>query len=241
MATTCAGARWGSWPSPLGLSLGLLSVVLAQAGLILFHFARLRYSRVRRIQKDHRPYDFLEGVRAHLSSPGGMVMLACYLSVYWMADAMPCSYYSFEGGVRWSVVFGQVTTIRHQHIFPLHSSLLSPPDASPPLRSPLHVCMSELVSALVWCVFQICSQDFFMFVFHYLEHKGPLGPSFYQFSHKPHHRFVNPRLFDAFNGSVPDTFCMILIPLVITSRIFNANVWEYMVRNSSVFVFGTQL
>ena len=51
-------------------------------------------------------------------------------------------------------------------------------------------------------------------------------------SHKPHHRFTNPRLFDAFNGSIPDTFLMILVPLVVTARIVNANVWSYMAFGS---------
>ena len=37
---------------------------------------------------------------------------------------------------------------------------------------------------------------------------------FYRKSHKPHHRFTNPKLFDAFNGSPADTFCMILVTAV---------------------------
>ena len=79
---------------------------------------------------------------------------------------------------------------------------------------------------------QVCSQDFLMFALHLFEHKGPLGPEFYRKSHKPHHRFVNPRLFDAFDGSVPDTFCMILIPLATTAQLLHANVWEYMLFGS---------
>ncbi len=47
-------------------------------------------------------------------------------------------------------------------------------------------------------------------------------------THKPHHRFVNPRLFDAFNGSIGDTVCMILIPLYITANLVHCNVWSYM-------------
>ena len=49
---------------------------------------------------------------------------------------------------------------------------------------------------------------------HVLEHK--LDPRLYKASHKPHHRFTNPRLFDAFNGSPADTFLMILVPLLVT-------------------------
>jgi len=42
---------------------------------------------------------------------------------------------------------------------------------------------------------------------------------FYRKSHKPHHRFTNPKLFDAFNGSLSDTFFMILVPLFATAHI----------------------
>ena len=135
----------------------------------------------RRVQTQPRPYTFLEGVRSHLANPGGIVMMVFYLCASWMFDVMPCSYYRFDGGVRW------------------------------------------------WMVgVQIACQDFLMFLLHYFEHKGPLGPEFYRRSHKPHHRFVNPRLFDAFDGSVPDTFCMILVPLAATAQLLHANVWEYM-------------
>ena len=34
-------------------------------------------------------------------------------------------------------------------------------------------------------------------------------------------------VFDAFDGSLVDTICMILIPLVITARLVPANVWPY--------------
>jgi len=154
--------------------------------VIGYHYVRLRWCATRRVQKEPRPYDFLEGIQSHLANPGGIVMLVAYLCASWMFDLMPCSYYSFEGGVRWWMV-----------------------------------------------ALQIVSQDLLMFLFHFFEHKGPLGPDFYKKSHKPHHRFVNPRLFDAFDGSVPDTFVMILMPLVITARLLPANVWEYMAFGSS--------
>jgi alternative squalene epoxidase len=76
-------------------------------------------------------------------------------------------------------------------------------------------------------------QEGIQFVMHYLEHVG-FGPTFYQYSHKPHHRFTNPRLFDAFNGSLPDTICMIIIPLACTAQIVRtANVWTYMAFGST--------
>ena len=183
----CPGTdRWGRWPSPVGLTLGILLALVGQALVIAYHYVRLQWGTTRRIQTTPRPYKFMEGVTSHLSNPGGLVMMVTYLVASWMFDLMPCSYYSFEGGIR------------------------------------------------LWMVgAQIVSQDLLMFLLHYFEHKGPLGPRFYVASHKPHHRFINPRLFDAFDGSVPDTFCMILIPLATTAQLLHANVWEYMAFGAS--------
>lgn len=74
-------------------------------------------------------------------------------------------------------------------------------------------------------------QDGIQYVMHRLEHV--VSPAFYQKSHKPHHRFTNPRMFDAFNGSPTDTICMILIPLYITANLVRTcNVWTYMAFGS---------
>ena len=73
---------------------------------------------------------------------------------------------------------------------------------------------------------QLLLQDFFQYLIHRLEHD--VHPKVYQLTHKPHHKFLNPKIFDAFNGSFYDTFFMILVPLFITSRIVHANVWSYM-------------
>merc|ERR1712185_613268 len=95
----CPGtARWGAWPSPVGLTLGILAAFAAQLLVIAYHYARLRWFATRRVQSAPRPYTFLEGIRSHLSNPGGIVMMVVYLCAYWMLDAMPCSYYSMEGG-----------------------------------------------------------------------------------------------------------------------------------------------
>jgi sterol desaturase/sphingolipid hydroxylase (fatty acid hydroxylase superfamily) len=75
-------------------------------------------------------------------------------------------------------------------------------------------------------------QDGIQYVMHRLEHV--VSPAFYQMSHKPHHRFTNPRMFDAFNGSPTDTICMILIPLYITANLVRTcNVWTYMAFGST--------
>jgi len=73
---------------------------------------------------------------------------------------------------------------------------------------------------------QLLLQDMIQCFMHLGEHK--ISTWVYQQSHKPHHRFTNPRLFDAFDGSLVDTICMILIPLVIVARLVPANVWSYM-------------
>lgn len=73
-------------------------------------------------------------------------------------------------------------------------------------------------------------QDGVQYTMHRLEHV--VSMEFYRKSHKPHHRFTNPRLFDAFNGSMYDTICMILIPLYITACTIHCNVWTYMAFGS---------
>jgi len=77
----------------------------------------------------------------------------------------------------------------------------------------------------------IC-QDFVQFLMHKVEHVA--HPKMYRISHKPHHKFTNPKLFDAFDGSVPDTAIMILIPLFVTAHVVrDCNVWTYMAFGSS--------
>ncbi len=131
--------------------------------------------------------------------PGGIMLIVLYLSGTWMFDLMPCSYYSFDGGVRPHMVALQMMSqARWPSPGTIASRWLIPPHAR--------------------------RQDFLQYALHWMEHKG-LGAAFYKFSHKPHHRFTNPRLFDAFNGSVGDTVTMILIPLFITAQLLHANVW----------------
>ena len=109
VAERCPGTtRVGSWPSPVGLTLGILAVLFAQILVILYHYARLQWSATRRVQKDPRPYEFWEGIRSHLGNPGGVLMMVAYLCLTWMYDIMPCSYYHFDGGVRWWMVGLQI-------------------------------------------------------------------------------------------------------------------------------------
>eukprot|EP01061_Rhynchopus_euleeides_P019709 TRINITY_DN32331_c0_g1_i1.p1 TRINITY_DN32331_c0_g1~~TRINITY_DN32331_c0_g1_i1.p1 ORF type:complete len:313 (+),score=103.78 TRINITY_DN32331_c0_g1_i1:52-990(+) len=76
---------------------------------------------------------------------------------------------------------------------------------------------------------QLLVQDAVQTVLHLIEHRFPW---LYKASHKPHHRFLVPRLFDAFNGSLNDTLLMIVLPLFVTQRLVPANVWSYMTFGS---------
>jgi alternative squalene epoxidase len=177
----------GNYPSPVGLCLGLLAVVVGQVGVLVYFYCRRNgmLGSLTPIQKEGpRKYDFMEGMITHLSQPEGFVILGSYLIGTWMIGLMPSTYYSFAGGI-----------------------------------NPIHVFM------------QLLSVDFFQTVMHYLEHK--VSPYLYQISHKPHHRFTNPRLFDAFDGSLADTVCMILLPLYITAHLVPSNVWSYMAFGST--------
>lgn len=73
---------------------------------------------------------------------------------------------------------------------------------------------------------QLLINDFLQTMMHYGEHR--ISPAVYKVCHKPHHRFLNPVLFEAFNGSIADTVFMILIPLVCTAQLVHCNVWSYM-------------
>jgi len=64
---------------------------------------------------------------------------------------------------------------------------------------------------------QLVINDCLQTIMHLAEHK--VSPAIYKSSHKPHHRFLNPKMFDAFNGSVTDTVCMILFPLSVTAQL----------------------
>lgn len=78
-------------------------------------------------------------------------------------------------------------------------------------------------------IYQLLLQDALQYGMHRIEHAIPY---LYKITHKHHHLHIEPKLFDAFYGSIADTTCMILIPLFITSRYIHTNVWSYM-------VFGT--
>ena len=71
---------------------------------------------------------------------------------------------------------------------------------------------------------------------HLIEHAAN---ELYKKSHKPHHRHVDPKMFDAFDGSLVDTLCMIIIPLLVTKSLIHCNVWSYMAFGTSYSVWLT--
>ena len=152
---------WNStdYPSPLGLSIGILAVIIGQIFVLIYFWARRAgyLGAITSIQRNEGPiYDFKEELIKHLSQPEGLVMLGGYLIGTWMFGLMPASYYSFSGGINWS-----------------------------------HVAC------------QLLLQDGIQYLMHLVEHK--LDARLYKASHKPHHRFTNPKMFDAFNGSATGT------------------------------------
>jgi len=173
------------WPSALGLSLGLLGVAIGQVFVLMYHWLRrqgMLGSTIRVQSKEAAPYEFSEGIVTHLAQPEGFVLMGAYLAATWMFRVMPDSYYNFEGGIQWGLVFSQL-----------------------------------LIT------------DAAQYGMHQVEHQVK---QLYKKSHKPHHRFTNPRLFDAFNGSPTDTCLMILVPLGFTAQIIHCNLWSYIAFGS---------
>ena len=171
----------------LGLGLGISAVAVGQIVVSLYHWLRCKGSlgSCRAVQAAGAPqYSFQEGLLQHFSNPEGFALLGSYLSLTWLCDLMPPTYYSFEGGIAWR-----------------------------------HVASCLLL------------QDMLQYMAHMAEHK--ISSAFYRHSHKPHHSFTNPKLFDAFDGSAADTVIMILLPLYTTAWLVPAcNVWDYMTFGS---------
>ena len=75
------------WPSPIGLILGILAVVVGQTSvLIYFFFRKFGYlGYLQSIQKEGATnYVWSEGLRTHLSQPEGFILLGGYLICTWM-------------------------------------------------------------------------------------------------------------------------------------------------------------
>lgn len=71
---------------------------------------------------------------------------------------------------------------------------------------------------------QLLVQDFFQYCIHILEHRVEY---IYKITHKQHHIHIYPVLYNSFNGSISDTFFMIICPLYLTSQVVHVNLWNY--------------
>ena len=173
---------------PLGLSLGISAVAIGHVFLLLYfrlHQQQILGKTTSIQSRGAVQYEYYTALTNHLSQPGGFVLLGLYLTITWIFDMLPPSYYSFSGG---GILYTRVG-----------------------------LCL-------------LC-QDMVQYIMHRIEHVA--HPKIYRISHKPHHKFTNPKLFDAFDGSVPDTILMILVPLFVTAHIVrDCNVWTYMAFGS---------
>ena len=100
---------------------------------------------------------------------------------------------------------------------------------------PSYYSMSPKTPTFSNVFLQLAIVDFLQYLMHRFEHLAPTW--FYIKSHKPHHRHINPNLFNAFDGSIGDTVFMILLPLLGTSLVMEGmgrevTVWEYMTFGS---------
>ena len=106
--------KGGNWPKPLGLSLGLLAVVIGQFLMLAYFLIRRAgyLGTLQAVQRDGaRPYVLSEGLITHLAQPEGFVMLGGYLIFIWMFGLMPASYYAFAGGINWGHVAIQLMCV----------------------------------------------------------------------------------------------------------------------------------
>lgn len=72
--------------------------------------------------------------------------------------------------------------------------------------------------------------DTFTYLMHRLEHAWP---ALYVISHKAHHHWINPKMYNAFSANVKDTVSLILIPLFLTHHVCRD------VNNVTFAAFGT--
>lgn len=76
---------------------------------------------------------------------------------------------------------------------------------------------------------QLLIVDYFTYCYHIIEHNIP---RLYINSHKPHHKYVSPQLFNAFDGSFVDTILLILLPLFTTAQLCHVTNWDYIIFGS---------
>ena len=156
------------YPSSFGLLCGLGSVALAQGLLVIYQrnrrIAEYEKAKSKSIQLKDLSYtnSFFQDAFKHVKRIE-LLLLVPYLSLTWMFNMMPQSYYD----------------------------------------------VSSAPSALD-VIAQLLLVDFFTYSFHVVLHTIS---KLYKASHKAHHKFTNPQLFNAFDATIVDTVFLILFPL----------------------------
>jgi lathosterol oxidase len=209
----------GVWPSPLGLSLGLGAVVVGQF-FTLMYFAFIMRPQAIKNNKVKDDSDVKE------SNSGKSVPFAAIQK---------------SGARPYDFMEGMMTHLAQPEGFVMLGGYL----IGTWMMGLMPASYYSFAGGVNWfqVAQQLLIQDLVQYLMHLIEHEvktqSTIGSfvikwpfNLYTVSHKPHHRFTNPRLFDAFNGSPTDTFLMILVPLVITARLVDANVWTYMAFGS---------
>ena len=206
---------------PLGLALGILSVAVGQVGVWIF-FYLYKYGYLSSSSFSSKDNHALTSKNTKNVSPKPYIE--------------PTSIQT-KGSVQYEYIEGVVTHISQPEGFVVLTAYLAITwmfNLLPNSYYQFANADSGNYGSIQYKELFLCLviQDAIQYVMHRLEHD--LSPTFYQKSHKPHHKFLNPRLFDAFNGSLTDTICMIIAPLYLTSNIVRTtNVWTYMAFGST--------
>jgi len=77
-----------SWPSPVGLFLGLTAVLTTQVFVLCYHYLHVEYCRrnnIPRVQNEGLQYNFVHDMMGHLARPEGLFLLAVYLAVIFLS------------------------------------------------------------------------------------------------------------------------------------------------------------
>ena len=206
-------------PSPLGLSLGLAAVAVGMVATLIYRWLR----------RHALPARVAAAAAAAVTKPigvGGAAMAAGAAAT--AVEAQRPGPIQAKGAPAYLFREGVATHLSQPEGFLLLGGYLCLYWLSGAMPTSYYAFEGGVQWHLVAA--QLLLQDAVQYTMHRLEHEA--SAAFYQLSHKPHHRFTNPRIFDAFNGSAADTICMILIPLLVTSRLVRCNVWSYMAFGS---------
>jgi lathosterol oxidase len=110
-----------------GLLCGLACVLGGQIIVILYYVVARSYLKAIKGEELSLNFfpSFYDALLKHVCNVEGLFLLGFYLSVTYLGGGMPASYYSWKGGIQWSLVtyqlliqdFLQYCTHRCQHLF----------------------------------------------------------------------------------------------------------------------------